>query len=555
MLKKFFRVFLVIALSFTALLPLSVLAVDYVLLDHNTTVSDVGGYSAQTIWYDGANSRMSGQTFTAEQSAYVTSFYLYVKKVGSPTGTYKIGIKNTVAGVPDGDFLIYKELTSSDYAAWTSSYGWAILSTGLSPSQYYINSGTTYAFVCEPTSSGTNSSNYIDWRASWEADYPFTGQTIYGLTVGDWADDFHTIATQDQLFALWGTLEADNVVEADSEVIRLSATGNFTGSFFVTIFPVGFTDNVSCYVSLNPDMSSPISTYEILADNDSGIYVFSTSEILQDNPPIGQLLPDTLYFWQAQADDGSTYYSEIKNFITSPPIQFDKPYVNMSYIKDVSGYYSDKDYVFEVGAIIHTDNETDTVTGQGIQFSLNAQSNILLETIYSYAVYNVSSSGSYSITLDLSNLSSYIGQEIFFRAYIDTLNYGRLYSKLLSINPSFDKPPGSGGASSELTTTISDMFNKIKGSLGLTGIMGGWAFMGLILLIISLLFGTLALIQKESVARNAIVIVWALMSMAVVGGFLFTGELGVWPVIILVGIFVFGGLSIFGAKLSGNQGG
>jgi len=101
-------------------------------------------------------------------------------------------------------------------------------------------------------------------------------------------------------------------------------------------------------------------------------------------------------------------------------------------------------------------------------------------------------------------------------------------------------------------TYFMDIFEDIKSSLGLYGIMGTWAFMFIILVLVAMVFGSAMFACKEHTARMIVGVCWALISATVVGGFLFTGQLGVWPIVIIVSIFVFSILAFAGSKLSGS---
>lgn len=97
-----------------------------------------------------------------------------------------------------------------------------------------------------------------------------------------------------------------------------------------------------------------------------------------------------------------------------------------------------------------------------------------------------------------------------------------------------------------------DMVNNVKTSLRLTGIMGTWAFMGLLLLIIAIIFGSMTLVL-DGTARTALAVVWALLSISVVGAFIFAGELGIWPILILVGGVSLIVMIVVGTRLSGSN--
>ena len=83
--------------------------------------------------------------------------------------------------------------------------------------------------------------------------------------------------------------------------------------------------------------------------------------------------------------------------------------------------------------------------------------------------------------------------------------------------------------------------------------MGTWAFLALLMLALALVFGIAYFVVPNPAGKTAIGVAWLLASIAVVGGFIFTGQLGVWPIVILVGGVVVLLMVILSAKLSGGQ--
>lgn len=114
----------------------------------------------------------------------------------------------------------------------------------------------------------------------------------------------------------------------------------------------------------------------------------------------------------------------------------------------------------------------------------------------------------------------------------------------------------SGGGTTPETAIggFADWVRQVRESLGMTGTMGTWAFMGLVLLIIAMIFGASTLAVKDSTLKIIIASIWGLLSISVVGAFVFSGELGVWPILVLVGAFVFFTITIVSVKLSGGGG-
>lgn len=96
-----------------------------------------------------------------------------------------------------------------------------------------------------------------------------------------------------------------------------------------------------------------------------------------------------------------------------------------------------------------------------------------------------------------------------------------------------------------------DILNNLKESLGLVGTFGSWALLFIILIAIALVYG-IAIISVSGVAKQAVAVAWILSSIAVVGGFLFTGELGVWTIIIATGSVIAIIIIFVSVKLTGG---
>ena len=100
---------------------------------------------------------------------------------------------------------------------------------------------------------------------------------------------------------------------------------------------------------------------------------------------------------------------------------------------------------------------------------------------------------------------------------------------------------------------FAQIIDDIKAQFHLYGVMGTWAFLGLILLIIALIFGVAIVATPDATIKRMVSIVWGLISIAVLGAFLFTGQLGIWPILIIIGgvvalIFIIGGTVLSGGR-------
>lgn len=103
-----------------------------------------------------------------------------------------------------------------------------------------------------------------------------------------------------------------------------------------------------------------------------------------------------------------------------------------------------------------------------------------------------------------------------------------------------------------VTDDLLDLVNNVKEALGMTGTFGAWAFMGVIILLLSLIFGIAMVAVPSGIAKAAVGVAWLLSSIATVGAFLFTGQLGMWPFFILAGGVVALVFIVASIKLSGG---
>ena len=111
-----------------------------------------------------------------------------------------------------------------------------------------------------------------------------------------------------------------------------------------------------------------------------------------------------------------------------------------------------------------------------------------------------------------------------------------------------------GADADDIITTFDDLLESVKNSLHLTGAMGNWAFLFLLLGILAILFGSVMFAQRDNDTVKTIVgVCWAIMSIVAVGGFIFTGQLGVVTILITVGAFVMFLMIILSVKLSGGN--
>lgn len=335
----------------------------------------------------------------------------------------------------------------------------------------------------------------------------------------------------------------------DTPLVVQDVTGNFTASFLVTLNQQ-LTDNVTFALSPNyPPYTDNITTYLNWAGD--GMYLFSTWNGSYGTQ--GVLSENTTYYYQGIAYyEDVQYSSAVGSFTTTTTEIPDKPSVNIITVQDVSVAYN-ADYVFEAIAKITTSNTTNAVNSWGFQISLSSlPDGNLLPPIYNFPINWTSEDGTYSVVLLLDNADWYAGETLYFRAFIKTAYYGMIYSPIVDIKPIEDVIGDTGDTPPDVIDTFADMVNNVKVSMHLTGIMGTWAFMGLCILITSLLFGIAMLAVPIGIAKMAVGVAWLLVSTAILGAFIFTGELGIWPILILVGGVVALIIIVLSVKLSGG---
>lgn len=336
------------------------------------------------------------------------------------------------------------------------------------------------------------------------------------------------------------------VVNIDAAYIGWNVGGNWTASWIVSLNQQ-VTSNVSARFSEYVDFSVPIDVY--LWSSAGGKYNFSTQNPTAGN--YGVLKPSTTYYCQGLATyNGTVYYSQIRVLETENVTPADRPTVEFLEIEDVSSSYSEADYAFKMKGKVNTTNTTDNVLNQGFAFSLSTSSDgFLLPIVYHYPSYKLNPDNTFELVITITDSNWYTGQKLYFKAYVTTPYHGKVYSPTVYIEP-FDEA-NTGGAEPPSEVSIEEVVDNARNSLGMNGIFGTWAFMGLIELILAMLFGGVCF-AVNGAARVAVGVAWLLCSVAVVGAFMFTGQLGIWPIIILIGGVVSLIVIIVGNKLSGG---
>ena len=396
------------------------------------------------------------------------------------------------------------------------------------------------------TSSGVYTANWSDTSIDGLSHSMLVLVPSANLTIGNtyyyraWAENGHGIGYGSEDSFLWSP-QVINVIINEATVTQ-SISGNFSASLGVFVTPSSITyDDVGVYLSPNyPPYTDTIELTLVSAQAYSAsttAYTFSTwNGTFGDTG--GLLLPETTYYYQGFASyNGTLFYSTTKSFETSIPTFPDKPTVEVIKITDVSETYQ-QDYTFEIVGKIGTSNTTDHVINQGIRFSMFALSDgTLLPNIESYLVGNLDSDGTYIFIGSLEDTDWYNGETLYFQATALTTYYDTIVSATV---PFTFVTGGTGipvGEDDDIPVIgdFADVLDDIKAQFHLYGVMGTWAFLGLILLAVALIFGVAIVSTPDATIKKMISIVWGLISFAVLGAFLFTGQLGIWPILIIVG--------------------
>src|SRR3972149_308030 len=335
---------------------------------------------------------------------------------------------------------------------------------------------------------------------------------------------------------------------SDAVLLRY-ATGNYTATFTLAILPanrVAETSNTTIVLASDSNFENEINIYSLYGYDNN--FVFITGQ--------GALLPNTTYYYYGQTWWGGLPFTSSVRWFTTGAGLFEtvltKPSVSITQIRNVSRAQN-ADYAYEVTASISANSTTDQPLSYGIMLSLNRSDSVLLPIIYTYYGTNISPNLVYSMVFLLDNTSWYTGQILHFQAFIDTTLYNKVLSSVVTYTPSTSDVDIISDTSTSSIVVFADLFNSVRSKLGMTGILGSWAFLLLILVIIALLFGSALVSAKDDVVKRVVAIIWAIISLAVIGGFVFSGQLGILAILVLVGSAVLVILVIAGLKLSGGN--
>lgn len=329
-----------------------------------------------------------------------------------------------------------------------------------------------------------------------------------------------------------------------------SGSGNWTVQLGMNVNPDGAASSVSMH------LGQTIGVWE--NDNDlkmtplnMGNYTFDTfgTGAVWDYPLTG----NTTYFYQATANfSGNIFYGLVRSFTTSSNWTANLPSVTLTRVRDLSNNYRNAENpVLEVSARITSD--LDDIINQGIDASLSSSGVTLQPTIHRMGVSTVAPDGTFTAIYYLDNETWWNDDNIYFQAWCQSVDGEGKSGVYLWEMPevTLDDDDDDDMATVEpIDTTIL----RWRQQLGLTGVMGAWAFMALIELLVALLFGIALYAVDLPILKIAIGVSWFLSSISVLGAFIFTGELGVWPIVILAGGVVTLLFTLVSGLLSGQRG-
>lgn len=550
---KVFKIVLSIVLSFSYLLiPFSVLATALTECFWDSGGDDYSSiYTTTNVW---------GQTFAVGGSNIeVSEIDLYLWRKGT-TGNIKLSLYeyDTDNDEPTGTVLTSKIVNATYDVSYNSTGGFV---TGnywvtFDVPDYELSANTTYVITANISGwSGDVNTNTIRWGRDNNEGY--TSGTSVLFNNGLWSEESY-----DMYFRVYGgTSKQVLVTTQPANWIRIGVTDNFTVNMWSSVYtsPVFSVDNASMHLGLTTNWE--YDNYLTLIDseiNQPEGEDFSLSAY--QFALVGMVLSaNTTYFYQAYAiEDGITYEGQILHFQTDAAGELtivSIPTLQITKIDNVSNAYgTEYQPVFEITARV-----TSTLTGvyrKGILFSLTSiNSSLSLPIGETRSLDTFSPDGSFMIVLRLGddplNLGWNNNQPVYFQAYADNEG-GRGFSNIGVLTYNDFNPPSTATPTSQQIIDVSEFVKDTKTSLGLRGIMGSWAFMLLIIGIIALLFGIAFVETQNSMGKTAIGFTWLISSIAVVGGFLFTGELGVWTIVVAAGSVVAIILIFLSIKLSGG---
>lgn len=413
--------------------------------------------------------------------------------------------------------------------------------TGLDMTSYGIQWGTSTGSYSANTTYAT-STNYLSSNLLIRTANLTWGQT-YFYRVFAVAGEYGYSSERSFLF----NPDILTIVASTPNWQQLGDSDNFSAAFRVNVSPLTYGDNVTGRLGDNPNSDDYVLTQQVLS---TGQFAFIT-----DDYPLSA---NNTYYYQGIATvNGTDYYSNIGSFKIIAQVIPTAPTVILTGLDDVTNDYqwldsSADNVAIELEARITSGNLTD-IYYIAFDLSLGQASGYLTTPIYTYSPTTISPDGTFRLVIFLSSQAWYDITDTIYIQAVATDGYGLQGRSPIQFWIA-SQSTSVGDTGIDTVSPIQDTLDGVKASFGLTGIMGTWALMFVILMAVALLFAPVVFSVKD-VARGAIAVVWALISISILGAFIFTGQLGIWPVLILVGGVVMLLLVITSVKLSGQGGG
>jgi hypothetical protein len=262
---------------------------------------------------------------------------------------------------------------------------------------------------------------------------------------------------------------------------------------------------------------------------------------------VTNLSPSYTYFYRAGVllSSGNWYWSTPTTFTTReeiPDITGAAPVVETLAASGIGGNY------FTANGALMTKGSTvgSVVSVRGFCYSLENSGQLSDWSAYvENGDFDVEGF-SRQVTLTQSNVRVYY-------AALATNQYGTSYGQVWYVNltsgTSGGTPGGGSGGSTPgavdgFTGTLTDWM----ASMGMDTSTGHWGFMFIVMMVVAAAFVTGIIAAHERILKTALIVVFVLAEVAVVGAFMFSGLLGIWPVIILI-FAVVGLVIVFGGRL------
>lgn len=425
-----------------------------------------------------------------------------------------------------------------------------------------VGSTSSGALLTAGFNIGTSSGNYTNNLAANITDVA-NFSTIYAaanLTYGQvyyfqaWATNANGIGYGGEQFVQWSpNLIA---VTTGTAIITQTPSVNFSAVFPVNITPIFLTANVTVELADNVGFSSLIETFFLQAYN--GDWFFSTV----NTTGIGSSLSEnTTYFYRGKAEYNNVeYWGSIKQFTTGEVEILSPPTVTIRSVRDVSDRYGASQgttmWIFEVTTQITSNNITDNYYEHGMMFGESLLTpTVLAQPFQTFWTNDLAPDNTYVQIFRLAPAHApwYDGGILFFQAYLQTEYNGMVTSPIVKFTPGTDFELYGLVAGTTSITVISDQVDSLRLRLGLTGIMGAWALLVILELAIALIFGIALIWSQDKTVKVGIAVAWVITSIGVFSGFLFSGTLGLWSVIIIVSIVAAGMVIFASRKLSGGE--